>query len=71
MKQGRPAAHCTACEFAWNSAAMAEGLRLIGSCPRCGGELEFDSEEAEPVAEPVVRDVEPARVMGLTRPPRA
>ncbi|HZX07082.1 hypothetical protein [Kribbella sp.] len=20
---------------------MAEGLRLLGACPRCGGELEF------------------------------
>lgn len=20
---------------------MAEGLRLLGSCPRCGGELDF------------------------------
>jgi len=36
-----PAVRCSACQFAWNSATMAEGLRLLGSCPRCGGELEF------------------------------
>jgi hypothetical protein len=23
---------------------MAEGLRLLGSCPKCGGVLRFDSE---------------------------
>ena len=70
MREGTPAARCTACEFAWNSAAMAEGLRLIGSCPRCGGELEFADDAPEAVEEPVVRDVEPARVLGLTRPPQ-
>lgn len=36
-----PAVRCSSCSFAWNSAAMAEGLRLIGSCPKCGGDLEF------------------------------
>ena len=69
MRQGRAAARCTACEFEWNSAAMAEGLRLLGSCPRCGGELEFAAGAPEIVEEPEVRDVAPARVLGLTRPP--
>jgi hypothetical protein len=36
-----PAVRCSSCAFAWNSAAMAEGLRLIGSCPKCGGDLTF------------------------------
>ncbi len=36
-----PAVRCCDCGFAWNSAAMAEGLRLLGSCPKCGGELLF------------------------------
>ena len=36
-----PAVSCNGCGFAWNSAAMAEGLRLLGSCPKCGGELVF------------------------------
>lgn len=41
-----PAVRCSSCEFAWNSAAMAEGLRLLGSCPKCGGGLEFRQEPA-------------------------
>ncbi len=36
-----PAVRCTACHFSWNSATMAEGLRLLGSCLKCGGVLEF------------------------------
>jgi hypothetical protein len=36
-----PAVHCLGCGFAWRSRAMAEGLRLLGSCPKCGGELGF------------------------------
>ena len=41
-----PAVRCSSCQFAWNSATMAEGLRLLGSCPKCGGELEFRGGEA-------------------------
>ncbi len=41
-----PAVRCSSCQFAWNSAAMAEGLRLLGSCPKCGGALEFRGGEA-------------------------
>jgi len=36
-----PAVRCASCAFAWNSAAMADGLRVLGSCPKCGGGLEF------------------------------
>ncbi len=36
-----PAVRCCDCRFVWNSAAMADGLRLLGSCPKCGGELLF------------------------------
>ena len=44
-----PAVSCTGCGFAWNSAVMAEGLRLLGSCPKCGGELAFREDvPAEP-----------------------
>ena len=45
-----PAVRCSSCHFAWNSAAMADGLRLLGSCPKCGGTLQF-REDGEPVAE--------------------
>jgi hypothetical protein len=41
-----PAVRCSSCQFAWNSAAMAEGLRLLGSCPKCSGTLEFRGGEA-------------------------
>ena len=36
-----PAVSCSSCEFKWNSSAMAEGLRVLGSCPKCSGELVF------------------------------
>ena len=38
-----PAATCRDCGFAWYSAALARGLRLLGSCPRCAGRLTFSS----------------------------
>ena len=40
-----PAVRCTQCGFAWNSTAMAEGLRLLGACPKCGGELAFRTDD--------------------------
>ena len=43
-----PAVRCSSCHFAWNSAAMADGLRLLGSCPKCSGELEFRDGEGDP-----------------------
>jgi len=70
MRQGRPAARCTACEFEWHSPAMADGLRVIGSCPRCGGELEFAADGPMAIDEEPIRDVNPSRVLGLTKPPR-
>jgi hypothetical protein len=72
MRQGDPAARCTSCDFAWRSAAMADGLRAIGSCPRCGGELEFAADAPVlPDEEAAVPDVDPARVMGVPRRPDA
>ena len=35
------AARCTGCRFTWNTPAMVEGLRVLGGCPKCKGELEF------------------------------
>ncbi len=45
-----PAVQCSSCGFAWHSAAMAEGLRLLGSCPKCSGSLVFRDAAAEPDA---------------------
>jgi hypothetical protein len=64
-----PTVTCQGCHFTWHSEAMAEGLRLMGRCPRCGGELAFHAEvgaAAMPEAERVRVD-DPARVLGIPR----
>jgi ubiquitin len=67
-----PAVRCTDCGFAWNSTTMAEGLRTLGSCPRCAGALHF--RRAEPAGEPVAARPTPAvaphLVLGLPRKDR-
>ena len=40
-----PAVTCHDCGRSWNSASLAEGLRLLGSCPRCGGTLTFREDD--------------------------
>ncbi len=65
-----PAVLCTDCGFAWNSTTMAEGLRLLGSCPRCGGLLRFrrDATAGEPAPTlPPAPAIEPHLVLGLPR----
>ena len=68
-----PAVSCHGCGFAWNSAAMAEGLRLLGSCPKCGGELAFHDRTAAEArvvrASPSVADRTraPHLVLGIPR----
>lgn len=39
-----PTVRCSGCGFSWNSVAMADGLRLLGTCPKCSGELVFRDE---------------------------
>ncbi|MFL5846868.1 MAG: hypothetical protein ACJ762_19470 [Solirubrobacteraceae bacterium] len=48
MELKPPAVSCTSCDRTWNSASMAEGLRLVGRCPRCGGVLQFAADEQPP-----------------------
>ena len=72
-----PLVRCPGCGFAWNSAAMAEGLRLLGSCPKCDSDLEFREvdpreprfEIPEPVLNPVLATGEtaPHLVLGIPR----
>ena len=64
-----PAVSCSGCGFAWNSAAMAEGLRLLGSCPKCGGVLRFrdDAPEPEPRATKTDAAQAPHLVLGIPR----
>jgi hypothetical protein len=68
-----PLVSCGGCRYTWHSASMAEGLRLLGGCPRCGGELQF-AQTAEaaapaesPVREPEVTADAPHRVLGVPR----
>jgi hypothetical protein len=65
-----PSVRCSGCGFSWNSSAMAEGLRLLGSCPKCGGELEFRETTSrdtrfEPVAD--TGRTAPHLVLGIPR----
>lgn len=63
------AVHCLGCRFEWRSPAMAEGLRLLGSCPKCGGELAFaESEPAYRTGETGKMDLRaPHLVLGVPR----
>ena len=68
-----PAVTCAGCGFSWNSATMAEGLRLLGSCPKCAGELVFRDVQVETriirsaSEEPVAEDSAPHLVLGIPR----
>ena len=51
---------------------MADGLRRIGTCPRCGGELRFADEAPRPASGPRFErtprtDVPPSQVLGVPR----
>jgi len=50
---------------------MAEGLRLLGTCPRCSGKLSFAADAADPpVARPAPEDavaIAPHLVLGIPR----
>jgi hypothetical protein len=62
------AVRCTACEFTWNTPTMADGLRVLGACPKCKGELEFrDSPEVTLAALPENPTAAPHLVLGLPR----
>lgn len=57
------AVRCTGCEFRWNTPAMAEGLRVLGACPKCKGELEFrDGPDGSGPVTPTVADARDADV---------
>ena len=59
-----PRVRCSGCSFAWYGATAAHGLRIVGSCPRCGGELEFLADPARDEA-----DVERADRIAMSRAP--
>jgi hypothetical protein len=66
-----PRVECTSCRFAWYSVQMAEGLKLLGECPRCHGKLRFTERASTPAggAEPD-RFAAPHLALGLPRPPQ-
>lgn len=70
-----PLVHCTTCEHVWHSPTLADGLRLLGHCPRCQGELVFtaagnaaaEAVAKAPSAPPVVTALAPHLVLGSPR----
>jgi hypothetical protein len=64
-----PAVACLGCQYEWHTRVMAEGLRLLGSCPKCGGELAFaDAQPAHEAPESPKIDVRaPHLVLGVPR----
>jgi hypothetical protein len=64
-----PAVQCVGCHYEWHSRVMAEGLRLLGTCPKCGGELAFaEGEPAREAGESPKMDVRaPHLVLGVPR----
>jgi hypothetical protein len=64
-----PAVHCRDCNYEWHSPAMADGLRLLGTCPKCGGELVFAAAQAahEAPASPIMDGRAPHLVLGVPR----
>jgi hypothetical protein len=71
MVSKSPAVACTSCARTWNSASMVEGLKLMGSCPRCGGALEFGGDGTAPHAVEATRTGVPGQaphlVLGIPR----
>ena len=62
-----PKVRCHDCEFAWYGATAAHGLRVLGSCTRCGGELDFlgdDEAQAAPAISDRLAGLAPAAVLG-------
>jgi uncharacterized paraquat-inducible protein A len=63
-----PTVSCTQCKAAWYGRSMAEGLRLLAACPRCGAELMFTSIPSSAVAsDHSVDEVPPHLVLGIPR----
>jgi hypothetical protein len=64
---------CCACSRTWHSRTMAEGLRTIGSCPRCGGTLAWadglpdGGSDGIPARAGLRAPVAPHLVLGLPR----
>lgn len=64
-----PLVRCSSCSRSWHSRTMANGLRDVGSCPRCGGELVWSDDVAgeEPATAHDAAGVAPHLVLGVPR----
>ena len=64
-----PLVTCAACDRAWHSATMADGLRLVGKCPRCSGTLLFADAAPAPAPAPAqaAAATAPHLVLGVPR----
>lgn len=70
-----PLVHCAGCARAWHSPTLADGLRLVGKCPRCGGTLVYAEAAPSPVPAAALADavstdraaVAPHLVLGVPR----
>ena len=64
-RHGDPLVSCDGCGFEWHGAISADGLRVIGHCPRCQGRLRFaDGRSSEAQAEDAVTEQQPWQVLG-------
>lgn len=60
-----PRVRCGGCSFEWFGATSAHGLRIVGTCPRCGGPLDFLVAVDEPETPAAGLDaLPPAAVLG-------
>jgi hypothetical protein len=65
--RSNPRVRCRDCDFAWYGATAAHGLRVVGSCTRCDGDLDFLTQDEVPAAAPVTErlaGLSPAAVLG-------
>ena len=67
-----PLVTCPGCDRGWHSATMADGLRLLGGCPRCGSGLVFHDDAATSAAQARAADARhdalaPHLVLGAPR----
>jgi hypothetical protein len=67
-----PRVRCGGCEFQWFGETASHGLRIVGSCPRCSGSLEFLVPEEEvapsratPATDRALNTLHPAAVLGM------
>jgi hypothetical protein len=62
---------CADCSREWNSQTLIDGLRVLGSCPRCGGALRFRADAQDAAERPAPagagRQLAPHLVLGLPR----